>query len=117
MVLIGNSGGNIEVGWRKGPEANAVLADIQISPETVRKMIDEYLRGVVEFRFKDLGGDAKIAKEADRRIEVAIAGAGRLLETDLLAVMRQAAEERVRRAIADIPISVNISVQVGSPVQ
>lgn len=91
------------------------LGSIQVDKETVRKKLDEFLRNVIESRLRDLDLNASIAKQMDRRVEVASKTVFKVFERELIATARDEMQKRLHTIMASMPISVAITIGEPSP--
>ena len=86
------------------------FGSIQVDKETVRKKLDEFLRDVIASRLNDLNLNASIAKQMDRRVEVATKTVFKAVEHELIATARDEMKKRLHIIVANMPISIAITI-------
>lgn len=92
-------------------DGEKVLRDVRLSGDLVRRKCYEFLRGLIEVRFKDMGGHAQVARELDRRLEAAVSTVVGELHSEIRKMASEMMADRVRQAVNAVPIVVRVSIE------
>lgn len=89
-------------------DAMGGFTSFEMDDNTVRDLLDEYLRETIKSRMEMFDCDAKIKQVLDRRIEVAVKKCVEAAEVHMMGEARKHVESAVRNAINKTPVRVRI---------
>lgn len=82
-----------------------------VDQKSVRGLLDDFLKGIVEQRFKDFNIDASIQQMVGRRVEVAIKTVEDRLQHQLTLLATDMARKKLQELVAGLKISISVKVE------
>lgn len=95
-----------------GQQAKSVLGSTIVDGAVIRKKLDEHLGAIVATRVSELGGNEKIARELDRRAEIAVKSVGGQIDHMVRTLLDKAIRDHVSDTLKNMKVTTSVSVDV-----